>query len=106
MCFRLFAKTWPERSQRLFSSFSFNIQRVYRLHSSQSYEWPLHKYLLVMAINAVQIIDEEDGGFHRRYSSSSIHDKTSKMALTHAAPRKTLPGYGTSAIVAIDRSIS
>lgn len=34
MCFRLFAKTWPERSRQLFSSFHSNIQRVYMLHSS------------------------------------------------------------------------
>ncbi|XP_031405587.1 CLIP-associated protein-like isoform X2 [Punica granatum] len=80
MCYRLFSKTWPERSQRLFSSFDSNIQRI---------------------------INEEDRGFHRQYSSSSsICDRTSQMSFIHASPQTSSPGYGTSAKVAIDRSTS
>ncbi|KAJ7972551.1 CLIP-associated protein [Quillaja saponaria] len=80
MCYRMFAKTWPERSRRLFSSFDPVIQRL---------------------------INEEDGGIHRRHASPSIRDRGSMMSLTTqpSAP-STIPGYGTSAIVAMDRSSS
>ncbi|XP_047309999.1 CLIP-associated protein-like isoform X2 [Impatiens glandulifera] len=45
-CYRLFAKTWPARSHRLFLSFDPVIQRL---------------------------INEEDGGIHKRYVSD-VHD--------------------------------
>ncbi|KAG2716861.1 hypothetical protein I3760_03G147400 [Carya illinoinensis] len=80
MCYRMFAKTWPERSRRLFSSFDPVIQRI---------------------------INEEDGGIHRRHASPSIRDRG---ALTSFASQSSAPsnlaGYGTSAIVAMDRSSS
>ncbi|TKY62274.1 CLIP-associated protein [Spatholobus suberectus] len=80
MCYRMFAKTWPERSRRLFSSFDPTIQRL---------------------------INEEDGGIHRRHASPSIRDRGALMSLPNqtSAP-SNLPGYGTSAIVAMDRSSS
>ncbi|KAJ1416845.1 Vacuole morphology and inheritance protein 14, Fab1-binding region [Sesbania bispinosa] len=80
MCYRMFAKTWPERSRRLFSSFDPSIQRL---------------------------INEEDGGKHRRHASPSIRDRSALMSLTSqtSAP-SNLTGYGTSAIVAMDRSSS
>ncbi|XP_057742358.1 CLIP-associated protein-like [Arachis stenosperma] len=80
MCYRMFAKTWPERSRRLFSSFDPAIQRL---------------------------INEEDGGMHRRHASPSIRDRTALTSLTsQASASSNLPGYGTSAIVAMDRSSS
>ncbi|XP_057438456.1 CLIP-associated protein isoform X2 [Lotus japonicus] len=78
MCYRMFAKTWPERSRRLFSSFDPVIQRL---------------------------INEEDGGIHRRHASPSIRDRGALMSLpSQATAPSNLPGYGTSAIVAMDRS--
>ncbi|KAK7336949.1 hypothetical protein VNO77_17503 [Canavalia gladiata] len=80
MCYRMFAKTWPERSRRLFSSFDPVIQRL---------------------------INEEDGGIHRRHASPSIRDRGALMSLpSQGSAPSNLPGYGTSAIVAMDRSSS
>ncbi|KAK2986374.1 hypothetical protein RJ640_026638 [Escallonia rubra] len=79
-CYRMFAKTWPERSRRLFSSFDAVIQRI---------------------------INDEDGGLHRRHASPSIRERGLQMSSnpSTAAP-SNLPGYGTSAIVAMDRNAS
>ncbi|KAJ7559060.1 hypothetical protein O6H91_04G068100 [Diphasiastrum complanatum] len=52
-CYRLFTKTWPNKSRRLFSSFDPVIQRL---------------------------ILEEDGGFHKRYASPSFTDKGTQQA--------------------------
>ncbi|XP_044492226.1 CLIP-associated protein [Mangifera indica] len=80
MCYRMFAKTWPDRSRRLFSSFDPVIQRI---------------------------INEEDGGMHRRHASPSLRDRGGQMSFTpHVSASSNLPGYGTSAIVAMDRSSS
>ncbi|KAG5072516.1 hypothetical protein GLYMA_03G170000v4 [Glycine max] len=80
MCYRMFAKTWPERSRRLFSSFDPAIQRL---------------------------INEEDGGIHRRHASPSIRDRGAPTSLSsQASAPSNLPGYGTSAIVAMDKSSS
>ncbi|KAJ7977123.1 CLIP-associated protein [Quillaja saponaria] len=80
MCYRMFTKTWPERSRRLFLSFDPVIQRL---------------------------INEEDGGIHRRHASPSIRDRGPMMSLTtQSSAPSTLTGYGTSAIVAMDRSSS
>ncbi|XP_020575182.1 CLIP-associated protein-like isoform X2 [Phalaenopsis equestris] len=79
-CYKLFSKTWPERSRRLFSSFDPAIQRL---------------------------INDEDGGMHKRYSSPLLRDRGSQPshAPSHAAA-VNVPGFGTSAIVAMDRSSS
>uniref|UniRef100_A0A2P2MUH6 TOG domain-containing protein n=1 Tax=Rhizophora mucronata TaxID=61149 RepID=A0A2P2MUH6_RHIMU len=78
MCYRLFAKTWPERSRRLFMSFDPAIQRL---------------------------INEEDGGLHRRHASPSLRDRSAHISLSsQASAPPNLPGYGTSAIVAMDRT--
>ncbi|XP_019444405.1 PREDICTED: CLIP-associated protein-like isoform X1 [Lupinus angustifolius] len=80
MCYRMFAKTWPERSRRLFLSFDPVIQRL---------------------------INEEDGGIHRRHASPSVRDRGGTMSLpSQAAAPSYLSSYGTSAIVAMDRSSS
>ncbi|KAE9585510.1 hypothetical protein Lal_00017823 [Lupinus albus] len=80
MCYRMFAKTWPERSRRIFLSFDPVIQRL---------------------------INEEDGGIHRRHASPSVRDRGGTMSLpSQAAATSYLSGYGTSAIVAMDRSSS
>ncbi|KAG7983333.1 hypothetical protein I3843_04G100600 [Carya illinoinensis] len=80
MCYRMFAKTWPERSRRLFSLFDPVIQRI---------------------------INEEDGGMHRRHASPSIRDRGALTPFTsQSSAPSNLPGYGTSAIVAMDRSSS
>ncbi|KAF9610019.1 hypothetical protein IFM89_019659 [Coptis chinensis] len=77
-CYRMFTKTWPERSRRLFSSFDPVIQRV---------------------------INEEEGGVHRRYASPSLRDRGVQSLRTPSqTPTSNVPGYGTSAIVAMDRS--
>ncbi|PIN03312.1 hypothetical protein CDL12_24170 [Handroanthus impetiginosus] len=77
-CYRMFAKTWPDRSRRLFLSFDPVVQRV---------------------------INDEDGGIHRRHASPSIRERSSNSSFTSqiSAP-SNIPGYGTSAIVAMDRS--
>ncbi|XP_038974796.1 CLIP-associated protein-like isoform X2 [Phoenix dactylifera] len=76
-CYRMFAKTWPERSRRLFSSFDPVIQRI---------------------------INDEDGGMHKRYASPSLRDRGTPLsrAPSHAST-PSVPGYGTSAIVAMDK---
>ncbi|KAB2602058.1 CLIP-associated protein [Pyrus ussuriensis x Pyrus communis] len=78
MCYRMFSKTWPERSRRLFSLFDPVIQRL---------------------------INEEDGGIHRRHGSPSVRDRGVSHTPQPSAA-SNLPGYGTSAIVAMDRSSS
>nr|GLL33242.1 CLIP-associated protein-like [Ipomoea trifida] len=75
--YRMFAKTWPERSRRLFLSFDSVIQRI---------------------------INEEDGGIHRRHASPSLRERSSHMLAPQASASPHLPGYGTSAIVAMDKS--
>ncbi|XP_027934181.1 CLIP-associated protein-like isoform X1 [Vigna unguiculata] len=80
MCYRMFAKTWPDRSRHLFSSFDPAIQRL---------------------------INEEDGGMHRRHASPSVRDRGALISITsQASAPSNLTGYGTSAIVAMDRSSS
>ncbi|XP_047175414.1 CLIP-associated protein-like [Vigna umbellata] len=80
MCYRMFAKTWPDRSRHLFSSFDPAIQRL---------------------------INEEDGGMHRRHASPSVRDRGGLISITsQASAPSNLTGYGTSAIVAMDRSSS
>ncbi|XP_062185863.1 CLIP-associated protein-like isoform X2 [Phragmites australis] len=77
-CYRMFLKTWPERSRRLFMSFDPAIQRI---------------------------INDEDGGVHKRYASPSLRDRVVQpsRASSHASGTH-MPGYGTSAIVAMDKS--
>ncbi|KAI4374383.1 hypothetical protein MLD38_012386 [Melastoma candidum] len=80
MCYRMFSKTWPDRSRRLFSSFDAGIQRI---------------------------INEEDGGMHRRHASPSIRDRSGHTSYNaHTSAHSSLPGYGTSAVVAMDRTAS
>ncbi|XP_073139604.1 CLIP-associated protein-like isoform X2 [Henckelia pumila] len=77
-CYRMFTKTWPERSRRLFLSFDAVVQRV---------------------------INDEDGGMHRRHASPSIRERGSNMPFTsQTSLPSNIPGYGISAIVAMDRS--
>nr|AXF92405.1 CLIP-associated protein [Gossypium hirsutum] len=78
MCYRMFSKTWPDRSRRLFTSFDPAIQRI---------------------------INEEDGGMHRRHASPSVRDRNVKMPISSQSSASAhLPGYQTSAIVAMDRT--
>ncbi|KAJ8534609.1 hypothetical protein K7X08_016337 [Anisodus acutangulus] len=78
--YRMFARTWPERSRRLFMSFDPVIQRT---------------------------INEEDGGTHRRHASPSVRERSSHFSLaSQTSVSSQIPGYGTSAIVAMDRSSS
>ncbi|KAI7752881.1 hypothetical protein M8C21_011597, partial [Ambrosia artemisiifolia] len=79
-CYRMFSKTWPDRSRRLFSSFDPVIQRI---------------------------INDEDGGMHRRHASPSLRDRNPQTAInTQNSSSSNLAGYGTSAIVAMDRNAS
>lgn len=79
-CYRMFSRTWPERSRRLFSSFDPVIQRT---------------------------IHEEDGGIHRRHASPSVRDRSLQMPSNpHTSAQTNLAGYGPSAIVAMDRTAS
>ncbi|KAK4363653.1 hypothetical protein RND71_018894 [Anisodus tanguticus] len=76
--YRMFVRTWPERSRRLFMSLDPAIQRI---------------------------INEEDGGIHKRHSSPSVRERSSHFSLaSQTSASSHLPGYGTSAIVAMDRS--
>ncbi|XP_030549432.1 CLIP-associated protein-like [Rhodamnia argentea] len=79
LCYRMFSKTWPERSRRLFLSFDPVIQRI---------------------------LNEEDGGLHRRHASPSIRERSAHMSSAHTSAHTSLPGYGTSAIVAMDKTSS
>lgn len=55
----------------------------------------------------LQLVNEEDGGKHRRHASPSIRDRSAPMPSTNQASNPAnLTGYGTSAIVAMDRSSS
>ncbi|KVI12313.1 hypothetical protein Ccrd_009258 [Cynara cardunculus var. scolymus] len=79
-CYRMFSKTWPDRSRRLFSLFDPVIQRI---------------------------INDEDGGMHRRHASPSVRERNPQTSLsTQNSASSNLPGYGTSAIVAMDRNPS
>ncbi|WOG95005.1 hypothetical protein DCAR_0314307 [Daucus carota subsp. sativus] len=79
-CYRMFAKTWPERSRRLFSCFDPVIQRL---------------------------INDEDGGMHRRHASPALRERSSQISTNpQISVSSTLAGYGTSAIVAMDRKAS
>ncbi|XP_011080151.1 CLIP-associated protein isoform X2 [Sesamum indicum] len=81
MCYRMFAETWPERSRRLFLSFDPVVQRV--------------------------INDEYGGGMHRRNASPSIHERSSNMSFDpQTSVSSSIPGYGNSDIVPMDRSAS
>ena len=53
-----------------------------------------------------QIVNEEDGGLHRRHASPSIRDRSAQTSFTQASAASHVPGYGTSAIVAMDRTSS
>ncbi|XP_048558228.1 CLIP-associated protein-like isoform X2 [Triticum urartu] len=76
-CYRMFTKTWPERSRRLFMQFDPAIQRT---------------------------INDEDG-VHKRYASPSLREKVLQPSRTSSHASGThMPGYGTSAIVAMDKS--
>ncbi|GAB2281986.1 hypothetical protein Dimus_016550 [Dionaea muscipula] len=48
------------------------------------------------------IINEEDGGLHRRHASPSVRDRN--VTLTSHSPSLNLPGFGTSAIVTMDKN--
>lgn len=43
---------------------------------------------------------------HRRYASPSLRDRNTSMSLSSQTSTSNVPGYGTSAIVAMDRSSS
>lgn len=51
----------------------------------------------------MQIINEEDGGLHRRHASPSVRERNVPITPQSSAPLH-LPGYGTSAIVAMDKT--
>lgn len=54
-----------------------------------------------------QIINDEDGGIHKRHASPSLRERSSQMSFNpHMTATPSLPGYGTSAIVAMDRNAS
>ncbi|KAG1359692.1 CLIP-associated protein [Cocos nucifera] len=79
-CYRMFTKTWPERSRRLFLSFDPAIQRI---------------------------INEEGGGIQKRYASPSLHERGVQLAHAPSHSSTTnIPGFGTSAIVAVHKSAS
>ena len=62
-------------------------------------------FLLLLIL--VQLINDEDGGMHRRHASPSLRERNSQMsANSQTSVSSTLPGYGTSAIVAMDKNAS
>nr|GMD73114.1 CLIP-associated protein-like [Ipomoea batatas] len=76
--YRMFAKTWPDRSRRLFLSFDPVIQRI---------------------------INDEDGGIHKRHASP-FRDRSLRTVTPQTSASSHRPGSGTSAIVAMDRTAS
>ena len=55
----------------------------------------------------LQLIHEEDGGIHKRYASPSHRERGGQLSRAASLnPPSGVPGYGTSAIVAMDRSAS
>ncbi|KAG8483186.1 hypothetical protein CXB51_022159 [Gossypium anomalum] len=78
-CYRLFKKTWPERSQQLFLSFDSVVQRM---------------------------INDEDGTTHRRHPSPSVRvrDVRKSHKAFQAPTSTTLPGPATSAVTTVDRN--
>ncbi|XP_039043750.1 CLIP-associated protein-like [Hibiscus syriacus] len=76
----MFTKTWPDRSRLLFSSFDPAIQRI---------------------------INEEDGAMHKRHASPSLRERNVQSSFnTQMSSTSNIPGYGTSGIVAMDRTSS
>ena len=108
MCYRMFTKTWPDRSRRLFSSFDPVIQRVYIASLFDVYFGIIpFRRLWFQVLLFPQIINEEDGGMHRRHASPSVRDRNVQMSFTsQTSAISNLHGYGTSAIVAMDRTSS
>ncbi|KAK6143980.1 hypothetical protein DH2020_020800 [Rehmannia glutinosa] len=54
-----------------------------------------------------EVINDEDGGMHRRHASPSIRERSSTLSFTsQTSGPSNIPGYGTSAIVAMDRTAS
>ncbi|CAL5057136.1 unnamed protein product [Urochloa decumbens] len=78
ICYRVFTKTWPERSRRLFMSFDPSIQRI---------------------------INDEDGGKHKRHPSPSLHERGVQFSRASSHAGGNHFGYGTSAIVAMDKGV-
>uniref|UniRef100_A0A804RGB5 TOG domain-containing protein n=1 Tax=Zea mays TaxID=4577 RepID=A0A804RGB5_MAIZE len=68
-CYRMFAKTWPERSRRLFMSFDPAIQRI---------------------------INDEDGGVHKRSSERSLESVLSSSKEKVSAIESLLKGVSMS----------
>lgn len=61
--------------------------------------------VFLMLKRFAQLINEEDGGIHRRHASPSVRDRGVSYTPQPSAA-SNLPGYGTSAIVAMDKSSS
>ncbi|XP_002985873.2 CLIP-associated protein [Selaginella moellendorffii] len=79
-CYRLFAKTWPERSQKLFFSFDPAIQRL---------------------------INDEERGFHKRYSSPASRTRGNPLRASLTVVSKSTPVTPqTVPIIAMDRRAS
>lgn len=119
----MFAKTWPERSRRLFSCFDPVIQRVSAsiclvegFCTTGALSFPRTIYIgnLTSQIRSfslscmfVQLINDEDGGMHRRHASPALRERSSQISTNpQISVSSTLAGYGTSAIVAMDRKAS
>ncbi|KAK1260398.1 CLIP-associated protein [Acorus gramineus] len=59
------------------------------------------------AMSEASIINDEDGGIHRRYASPSLRERGVQLSRASSnAPISNIPGYGTSAIVAMDKTAS
>ncbi|KAK8704845.1 hypothetical protein V6N13_048457 [Hibiscus sabdariffa] len=78
-CYKMFKKTWPERSQQLFLSFDSVIQKM---------------------------INDEDGTMQRRHPSPSVRVRdVRKSHKAFQAPSATnLPGPVTSTVTTVDRN--
>lgn len=64
-----------------------------------------HLHHLIIYFFYAQIINDEDGGMHRRHASPVVRERTPQTS-SHNNSTSTLSGYGTSAIVAMDRNAS
>lgn len=84
-------------------SFDPVIQRVCHFSFLLSLAISNPKFSVVKLI-CLQIINDEDGGIHKRYASPSLRERGVQLSRAPSHATTQLPGYGTSAIVAMDKS--
>lgn len=79
----------------------------YLLHPIAKLEYHIAIHEMSDMVMLLQVINDEDVGMHRRHASPSGRERSSQMSFTpQTLASSNLAGYGTSAIVAMDRNSS